>query len=398
MMRQYSANIARWLEWTLLAMIAASLAAGRIGPSDLSFGGNPQKLVPYLLLCAWGGMFLSKQQIKLRGSLITAGTAFLMVGLISSAGAVFPYAAFKSWLLIAFSFGFYLYLRNKRFSAKEAHCFWALFIAGHTYLCAVSIKQYLDGMDRLVGTFDHFNILGAYMLMALPVLVYLVFKTQRAVRIAIALLALLSVFILVLTFSRGAILGLVVEVAALLILGRGKIRLAGAALTLCLVVVAISFSATLKQRFGEISTELKNPPPFSRVNIWKGSLEMISSHPEHIFFGQGWGRDNFGHSFSSTYIGFQYPILSERYSHAHCLYLQLLLAWGLGGLFAFLWMMGDWLKNIWQHRNGPALFFMVAVIAILTHQVFDVMLATNSLPLALFGILALGEKLRKSPC
>ena len=371
-----------------LALILLTFGASRIQLPFLSFGGHTTKVIPYLLALGWGAQWLRAGRVPLDAPLIRSGVAFLLLALVSSVGSPFPYSALQTWLGLVAAFAFYLYLHNLLVTPGETRVLVGAFLAGHLYLCALGLMQDAAG-ERVHGTFNHFSMMASYLMLTLPALLYLAGRTIGWSRVLLYALAFLSLYLLVRTFSRAALLGVAAGIAVVLLAGSGRPRRVAAAAAVAVLALALSFLPTLRGRFGEIGSELSAPQPLSRVNLWKGTVEMIASHPERLTFGQGWG-ETFQHELACTHVGWRFPMLSERYTHAHNLYLQLLLVYGVAGLGAFLWMMGDWLRSVWSLRHGPEVFLLAGGVAFLVHACFEVLLTTFNLPLVLFALLALG--------
>lgn len=392
MNRQALARALEAVALALLALVLFTLGAGRIELPVGSFGGHAVKSIPYLLLSGWAAAWLRSGRVPVQAPLSFSGGMFLALALVSSVGSTFPYSALKTWLYLLFAFGFYLYLSNLRVGRRQVEVLWGAFLLGHLYLCAVALRQDLGGeVERIRGTFGHFNLLAGYLLLALPVLLYLSRHVKRWPRYGLYALALVSLYLLFRTYSRAAMVGAVAEIVFMGWAGRGAVRRVALAALFVMAGLLAAFHTTLAVRFGEIRAELRDPLPLSRVNLWKGSVEMLAAHPERLVFGQGWG-DAFGHELAGTRVGFSHPMLAERYTHAHNLYLHLLLAFGAAGLFAFLRMIGGWLRHLRPARDDPRVFLCAGVLAFLVHGCFDVMLTAGNLPLALFALLALGSR------
>lgn len=379
-----------------LALILFTLPAGRIELGPISFGGHATKIVPYLLLLGWGARRLREGRLSLGSPLLAPGGAFLLVAFVASLGSPFPYSALQTALGLLSALLFYLYLYNLRPGRRAATLLWGAFLLGHLWLCGVGLSQVLAGEpgERIRGTFNHFNMLAGYQMLALPALLHLSLRVEGWKRRGLWGLALVSLYLLFCAYSRAALLGALVAAGVAVALGRGRTRRVAAGSLLALLILALPALPTLSTRFMETGSELAGPAPLSRARLWQGTLEMIAAHPERLVFGQGWG-EAFGHELARTRVGFQHPLLAERYTHAHNLYLQLLLAYGAAGLVAFLVMMAVWLRSVWPRRHGPEAFLLAGGAAFLAHGFFEVLLTTFNLPLTLAALLALARPERR---
>lgn len=165
------------------------------------------------------------------------------------------------------------------------------------------------GMTRVPGPLGHPNILGAYLAMALPLMLLLASRTRSAAgRFATFGAAALSIFVLAATLSRGAWLGAaaaaMVFAAVRFIGGRRRavatvttasaprrVRLAAIVATtllLFLLPLATPMGAGFVTRLREV-TDLNAPTTVSRIHLWRAGLGMLADHPL-----LGAGTDAFG--------------------------------------------------------------------------------------------------------
>jgi O-antigen ligase len=142
---------------------------------------------------------------------------------------------------------------------------------------------------------------------------------------------------LVLSFSRGSLLNLLVAIAVLIRLRRPEVRLgrfflalAGAVLAGALVLRALlpafteaywmRLSASVEYSFSETEGLLSG-----RVASWRAVIGFLSEHPWHALFGIGYKTLPY-----STYLG--RTVITDN------MYLSLLAETGVVGLAAMLWM------------------------------------------------------------
>ena len=170
--------------------------------------------------------------------------------------------------------------------------------------------------------------------------------------------------------SRGALLALVIAMAFIGCYRFGKVAL------LILIVSLVAGAVIpnpLKQRMIDVATQ--DPYAFSRVDIWKNSVERIVDRPLGIGLGM------------YKYSSFQYrfPIESsivryvKRAESAHNEYLQMAVELGVGGLAIFLFGIGIWgmevkaaLRNeLESWERGLITGLTGAVLGILAHSMVD---------------------------
>ncbi len=196
---------------------------------------------------------------------------------------------------------------------------------------------------RPFSTLGHPNFLGAYLAMALPIVVVGAERAARSGRrlraLILAAVAVLATGILILTLSRGAWLALLAVGAVLLGLrwrglpGR-RLRI-GAALAAGTVVVATvglillggpGLRSSLIDR-GRHLTEATN-----RAFVWRTSLEIFCEHPLC-----GSGLDTFQLAFAAKRpVGFWLIEWNATPTKAHCEPLHVLATQGLSGGLALL--------------------------------------------------------------
>jgi O-antigen ligase len=170
--------------------------------------------------------------------------------------------------------------------------------------------------------------------------------------------------------SRGALLALVTAVTFIGCYRFGKIALVILVVSL---VAGVVIPNPLKQRMIDVAAQ--DPYAFSRIDIWKNSIERIVDRP----LGMGLGM--------YKYSSFQYrfPIESnivrygKRAESAHNEYLQMAVELGVGGFLIFLVGIGVWgwevkevLRSQQESREQALVTGLTgAVLGILAHSAVD---------------------------
>jgi len=157
---------------------------------------------------------------------------------------------------------------------------------------------------------------------------------------------------LVLSFSRGSLLNVLVAIAVLVYLNRNRIRLgrfllvlAGAALAAALALRTLlpSFtgaylmrvSTTVEYLFSETEGLLSG-----RVASWRAVFGFLAQHPWHALFGVGYKTLPYSDYFGST-------VITDN------MYLSLLAETGLVGLGAMLWLSLQMLRSARRAAASP---------------------------------------------
>ncbi len=273
---------------------------------------------------------------------------------------------------------------------------------------------------RALGPFGQPNRLGGYLIAVIPVALALAFATQDRLLRGLLLLAVAAFSMcLVLTFSRGAWIGLAVAliatVGALLrwpaLSPRGATLLVAAA---CLVVPALLFLPSMLARVSPKpgTTALwsvaydpeREGSGAMRREIWAGALRAAAARPV-----TGFGFGAFREAFDRMKDDRMKRLEAEgtrTADHAHNEYLQTLSERGVLGLAAFLAVAVLGLAAAWftlSAGGGPAatrwlvLGFAGAVVALLAHATLDVNLVLAPHATVLYADLGLLAAVAPAP-
>lgn len=185
-----------------------------------------------------------------------------------------------------------------------------------------------DIRGRVVSTFENPNVLGEYLILSIPVSVAMavVSKTIRQ-RFAFAVSAFLGVSCLILTWSRGAWLGIILAAFITLLIVSRKWLVAAILAVPAFGVIFAYARGTLMTRLTSI-TNFSDSSTAYRINIWKSTLKMLS---DTFFYGIGTGTG----AFEKVFPYYALPGLTSV-PHSHNLYLQITAETGIFALVAFL--------------------------------------------------------------
>ena len=163
------------------------------------------------------------------------------------------------------------------------------------------------GRSRVFGTLAHPNILGAYLVMALPLITSASTRAEsRTARAAWWIVSVAALMTVVATLSRGAWIGLAVMAVSYSGLSRlaskttrkrtgapklfGQALLAAAAIALLLLTVP-AIGPDLRARVAQLAS-IAAPTTQSRLELWRSGWRMGAEHPA-----LGVGLDNYGTAF-----------------------------------------------------------------------------------------------------
>ncbi len=296
-------------------------------------------LVLYIAFCFAVKWVLGKRQVRLE-AVDAAALAFAFSlgcgGLFSfSSGSLKPTMVFVCFLL-----GYFLTVFVIRTGEWLKKCVWAG-IASSSLVALYGIFQYFSGSlssanawldsdmfediaGRAVSTLENPNMLAEYLILMIPLAAAQLLAgsgfSSRA-------LALLSCGVLggciVLTWSRGAWLGLIFGVLVfMLIWSRRTIYLLVAGVA-SIPLLPFVLPDSIVQRFASIGN-LGDSSTSYRVNIWRGTVRMLE---DYWLTGVGVGEAAWGTVYP------RYSLASiETAPHAHNLYLQTWVQTGILGL------------------------------------------------------------------
>ena len=281
----------------------------------------------------------------------------LAVALLATGFSPVPMAAAKGLIKLTSYLGVYALLRQLLASSP---LWWdrlvASLLAGELLTSVIGIRQlYADssqlarwsdnnsvaeGTVRIYSSLDNPNLLGGYLLPILPLAVVALLRWQTLPRRLFALASLvLGIVALVLTYSRGAWMGMVASLGVLgLLLAIRQTRhwppfwrrtlplllLVGAAVALGVLVTQVE---PLRVRVMSLVAGREDSSNNFRINVWTSVLAMIEDRP---WLGIGPGNT----AFNLIYPLYQQPKFNAL--SAYSIPLELLVEAGVPGLLAGL--------------------------------------------------------------
>lgn len=199
--------------------------------------------------------------------------------------------------------------------------------SGYTSQAWLDSEMFTSISGRAVGSLDNPNMLGEYIILILPIAVAMLIGRGEGMR---RISAFISIGImgscLILTWSRGAWLGLIIAVVVMLFMWHSR--------SLWLVFAGIAsipflpsiLPQSIISRFTSIGN-LSDSSTSYRVHIWHATVNMIK---DNVMSGIGIGEGAWDRLYPLyTFMGV------EAAPHSHNLYLQIWLELGIFGLLAF---------------------------------------------------------------
>lgn len=202
----------------------------------------------------------------------------------------------------------------------------------------VDVSRFSDIGGRVTSLFSNPNILAVYLLLNVPISLHQAFDANNSPRkrVLFGVITGSELLCLLLTWSRGAWLGVMTELAVFFLLyGKESRR----AFLISLIPIAIwlpFFPHSVVNRFSSIATVTESSISY-RLYTWQSTLRLLWAHP----FGIGIGED----SFSAVYRNFAISG-TETVMHAHNLFLQIAIELGVGGLLCLLAILLFFLQTV----------------------------------------------------
>ena len=310
----------------------------------------------------------------------------LAIAVLATGFSPVPMAAFKGLMKLVSYLGVYALMRQLLASAP---LWWdritAALLAGQLVTSVIGIRQLYgdpgalarwsdansmaEGTIRIYSTLENPNLLGGFLLPTLPLAVVALLRWPGRPRRLFALASLvLGLVALVLTYSRGAWMGMVAAlatIALLLVLRRSRtwpplwrrlfplLLLVGGSAALVLLVAAVE---PLRVRVLSLLAGREDSSNNFRINVWSAALEMIRDRP---LLGIGPGNN----AFNLIYPLYQQPKFNAL--SAYSIPLEWAVEAGIPGLLAgvglFLCAMRTGLRQL--AGDGPLLLPSLATVA-----------------------------------
>lgn len=220
---------------------------------------------------------------------------------------------------------------------------------------------------RASSTFDNPLILAAYLVLVFPMQVYSVTQETSKKKLAVHIVCMLLSFgALLLTYSRGAYIAVVISIFILSFCGwKYAVSLAGVG-TAVLIFLPKSVINRINSilAFNDVST-------MTRFDIWSSLLKSFTEHP---ILGIGAGTEGV-----TQLLHNKYQIMQP---HAHSLYLELATEGGLLGLILFGIAIGVIVYNtIYLMKSGRYWFklgisYLACLVGFLFFSTFEFTLQT----------------------
>lgn len=375
-----------WRGITLIFLVKASLDNAAQG-IDITTGLNANGLMNVLIVLGAAGYLLFFRLTALleilRLAVVRWFILFLGMALFSLTYSPFREAGIRDWVRLTSAFALFILsldaFRQTSNPRAPIHLLHAMLFSA-TIPIIVALGQAITGSgysltagyNRLYGTFWHPNGLAFYMgQIGLLALSALVFSTKRSSpRLVYATFAVLSVLVLVLTFTRIAWGAFMVGVFLLMLFRRYPLTY----LIIAFVIIAFLAITPLRDRFSDlagmdwgslstvnilpgynVSALFTNSLHF-RIYMWASTFPLFLQQP---ILGHGWGSFN---QLALSAAGIQ--------EAAHNDYWRIVIELGIAGLIIYLGLVGSLLVSCLRIRRQQVLPVRVLIDGFIVSFVF----------------------------
>lgn len=277
-------------------------------------------------------------------------TAFLVIYLIAGITSFVPKKSLSIFAIYLVFIGGYFSVTQLVKTKKQFRNLLTVFVLSGTAVCLYGIAQYVFGWDinqawmdeemfsdikmRIYSTLENPNVLGEYILLVLPAAIGLMWTRKGVLpKLVYGGIAVMMFVALILTFSRGCWIGLLVAAAVFITFAAGKLWGLG---LIALPILPAVLPESIINRFTSIG-DMKDSSTSYRVYIWMGTAAMLK---DFWLSGIGMGAE----AFKSVYPFYSYSGIVAP--HSHNLFLQIMVESGICGIAVFLLIVVFFFKKV----------------------------------------------------
>ena len=317
-------------------------------------------IVPTMLLaacCIWTGFSLviaswTDRSFKWRVEGVGMGIILLLlILLISSLLSFAMVGSLKVWLMYLVLAGFYFVIINTIETREQLYGLLRVFVISAALVALYGVCQYLFGWTttnawideemfedetmRVFSTLGNPNVLGEFLLLALPVSVVFMLKDawKHASKYIYTLIFLLLFLCLILTQSRGCWIGFMISAVIFVTFYEGRWW---SLIPLVVLLLPLFVPDTIVDRFTSVG-DMEDSSTSYRVYIWLATLGMLKTY---WIGGIGMGEA----AFHEVYPFYSYNAIIAP--HSHNTFLQMTVEGGIVALMAFIALNAIFLKKM----------------------------------------------------
>lgn len=251
------------------------------------------------------------------------------------------------------------------------------YLFGRAELRWVDASRFGDIGGRVTSLFSNPNILAVYLLLYFPFSLWETFLPQNKGRIRIfyAVTTAFCALCILFTWSRGAWLGVALEILLFLLFYSRKSRFLIRFTPLLIILIPL-LPNNFKSRLLSIG-DLGESSIRYRLQTWQGTLRMLGGHPVGIGVGE--------RAWRTVYPQFAVSG-TKTVMHAHNVFMQVAIELGIVGLVVFLTLIFVAIARAFQRKSIAAL---AAISGALVMGMFDHLWYYPGMLVPFWSILAL---------
>lgn len=314
-------------------------------------------------LCKWALGKLPKYNATPIDALLVM---FFLVLCYSTLTSYFARNSFSVLIIYSLFLAFYFILTRTINSRYRLYLLISLLLVSGALTSLYGIYQYFGGSattsawvdttmfedigSRVGSTFNNPNILGEYLIMMIPLALGVLWYRKKLPYkvIYVGILGIMGICML-LTFSRGAWLGLIVALVGFFIVRDKRLFIL---FLVALLIMPFALPDSVMHRFTSIG-DLSDTSSSYRMSILIGSLRMAG---DYWLSGIGLGAQ----SFEALYP--KYSLAAAYAHHSHNIYLQIILEMGAAGALVFLLIILVFARSTLVHQGKTKDRFLSSVM------------------------------------
>ena len=347
------------------------------------------ELMIYVLFIIWLSYFIIKKE-KIANSKFYLPLLLIFLGAtistLFSSDIQISAGIWKAWFVAPMLF-FIVLINIIKTKKQIKNIILALTLSG--FIVALIALFYWFNKDltydfRLQAFYNSPNYLAMFLSPILILSLYLYSLIRKNIfKILLIINYLLLIFIIYLTYSYGAWLGLIGSLIFLLF----YLKLKFSYILLLFLIFALFVSFQFPSQKFQGFLDFSYPSLKSRLVIWQSSWEIIKTTPHNFLWGVGPGM--FQKYYLEEQVNFD-PYPEWAVPQPHNIFLAFWLQTGLIGLIGFLWLIIILFKNYKLKLLNSIL--LCVVIYILIHGLIDTTYWKNDLSIIFWLIIALNYK------
>ena len=269
---------------------------------------------------------------------------FLLVALFSSLTSFNIAKSVQSYVLyLVFAFAYFLIVNNIKTKNQWYNLVVVFVLAGllvglygvyQNFFVTVTDTSWIDEdmfeeiQTRVYSTFDNPNVLGQYLVMAIPVAFALLWSDRRlGAKAVYAGITVVMMACLVFTWSRAAWVGIILAIGFYIVI---KDRRWASLLVVALLIMPFVLPESIISRITSLGN-MKDSSNAYRFSVWISSLRMAG---DYWMSGIGLGAGAFERVYQ------KYALNGAGFAlHSHNFYIQLVVEMGILGILLFAFIM-----------------------------------------------------------